>query len=233
MRKLAIIILVLFSLHIKSQPIPGCNQSTVVPAYIFPPNTTTTITPTTFFPNDIAYLCGPNTMVYDTVSPQTSFVFVNSGCTYITNGGSSIFYCVYYVKNNGTVIIRPDASPNVLSLVVEPTATVINQTTLTISTSTCSNIVFPTISCFSLIKDQDLGKIISISPNPSLGFINISIHQNNFQNPKLEIINYLGQTVLKTEFKNQIDVSELASGFYTLLIKDNSGTVLIKKFVKE
>jgi hypothetical protein len=76
-------------------------------------------------------------------------------------------------------------------------------------------------------------KKIKVFPNPVSNILKIENGQNNLQNSKLEIINSFGQTVLKTEFKNQIDVSELANGFYTLLIKDNSGSVITKKFVKE
>ncbi|MBK7669283.1 MAG: T9SS type A sorting domain-containing protein [Sphingobacteriaceae bacterium] len=74
---------------------------------------------------------------------------------------------------------------------------------------------------------------IKLGPNPVAGFINIYREVQSIGSSEIEIINSLGQTVLKTEFKNQIDVSELASGFYTLLLKYKEGSVITKKFVKE
>lgn len=81
--------------------------------------------------------------------------------------------------------------------------------------------------------EEYTNKKIKVFPNPVSNILKIENKQNNFQNSQLEIINSLGQTVLKTEFKNQIDVSELASGFYTLLLKDNTGSVITKKIIKE
>jgi hypothetical protein len=87
-------------------------------------------------------------------------------------------------------------------------------------------------SIYAGIKEHKINKI-KIFPNPVSNIMNLTDEKNNFQNSEIEIANYFGQTVLKTEFKNQIDVSELASGFYTLLIKDNSPGVITKKFIKE
>ena len=234
MKRLSVLIFVLLSFYLRSQPIPGCNQSTVVPSYIFPPNSTSTVTPTTFFPNDIAYLCGPNTVVYDTVGPQTSFVYVNSACTYITNGGSSIFYCVYFVKNNGTIIIRPDASPFALSLVVEPTATVVNQTTVTIPTTTCSNIIFPTVSCsLGIPSYEKTNSLFHCWPNPANEKLNI---EYTFEKPdkiELEIINYLGKIILHTNYKEQIDITFLPSGIYNVRAITNERQIYSTKFIKE
>lgn len=81
------------------------------------------------------------------------------------------------------------------------------------------------------IKEYSLQNHLKIYPNPTINYINIE--QSNLEKSKIEIINSLGQTVLKSEFKNQIDISGLVSGFYTLLLKDNSGGVITKKFVKE
>jgi hypothetical protein len=87
-------------------------------------------------------------------------------------------------------------------------------------------------SIFAGIEERQINKI-KIYPNPASNILKISVEQNNSQISEIEIINYLGQTVLKTEFKNQIDVSGFANGFYTLLLKDNSGSVITKKIIKE
>lgn len=81
--------------------------------------------------------------------------------------------------------------------------------------------------------NDESNSLINLFPNPTSNSLNLSLFTSESKNQNIEIINSLGQTVLKTEFKNQINVSELASGFYTLLLKDKSGSVITKKFVKE
>ena len=69
-------------------------------------------------------------------------------------------------------------------------------------------------------------------PNPTSHFLNILSNQNNLLNPKLEITNSLGQTVLKSEFKNQVDVSFLSPGCYFIKISSDEKNYY-SKFVKE
>lgn len=88
-------------------------------------------------------------------------------------------------------------------------------------------------NCFAGIDPITEKGSLLFYPNPTSNNLFFESDENNLRNSKIEITNYLGQTVLRSEFKNQIDVSELASGFYTLLLKDNSGSVITKKFVKE
>lgn len=88
-------------------------------------------------------------------------------------------------------------------------------------------------SIYAGIKENSLSKDLKIYPNPTGNYVNISNEPFDQEKTKIELINPIGQTVLKTEFKNQIDVSRLPGGVYTLLLKDNAGNVISKIFVKE
>jgi sugar lactone lactonase YvrE len=85
-------------------------------------------------------------------------------------------------------------------------------------------------SCALEIGESNISNNINIYPNPTSSILNIFSEQNKFANSQIEITNYLGQAVLKTEFKNQIDVSTFPNGFYFLNIQSNEG-VLTKKIV--
>lgn len=45
--------------------------------------------------------------------------------------------------------------------------------------------------------------------------------------------NYLGQTVLKTQYTAAIDVSKLTNGIYTLKILSETGNVYRSRFIKQ
>lgn len=74
---------------------------------------------------------------------------------------------------------------------------------------------------------------LKVFPNPIANTLNILGNQNQFENSQLELVNYLGQTVLKVEFTNTIDVSQLAQGIYTLKIISKENQNYYSKFVKE
>ena len=72
---------------------------------------------------------------------------------------------------------------------------------------------------------------ISIFPNPASTSISISTAQNEFKNSEIELINTLGQTILKTKFTEVIDVSEIPNGIYILQLKNSQGQVAVKRLV--
>jgi hypothetical protein len=73
---------------------------------------------------------------------------------------------------------------------------------------------------------------ITIYPNPAVN--TITIEKNHaFESSTLEITNYLGQAVLVSKFSNEVNVSGLAQGLYTLKIKTADNLVYSSKFVKE
>lgn len=76
------------------------------------------------------------------------------------------------------------------------------------------------------IKELDKKESLKIYPNPTSNTLNIK--SNSKTNSEIEIINYLGQTVLKQKYAESIDVSKLSPACYIIKI-DNS----YSKFVKE
>lgn len=227
MRRLLLIIILLSTFLVKGQP--TCSTTGTL-GDIFYPNTVST---PTFASNGNQYLCGPNTVVYDTISIGCLFVHVNTGSTlYFNKGCPQTIVGYVWLKNNSTLNILAGCPPG-LRVFYEPLAIINNPTAVPIWSVACASLTFPAINCATSIEESENEKKISVYPMPASNILNITIDKNEFKNSKLEIINSLGQTVIKTEFKNQIDVSELASGFYTLLLKDNSGSVITKKFVKE
>ena len=75
--------------------------------------------------------------------------------------------------------------------------------------------------------------LINVFPNPVLNHINITTEQNSSQNSEIEIVNYIGQTVLRSPYANSIDVSKLNSGIYTLKVNTKDNQSYYSKFVKE
>lgn len=76
------------------------------------------------------------------------------------------------------------------------------------------------------IKELDKKETVSIYPNPVSSTLNIrSISKNN---SSMEITNSLGQTILKQNYSESVDVSKLVPGYYFIRI-DNS----YSKFIKE
>ena len=82
------------------------------------------------------------------------------------------------------------------------------------------------------IKEQETKhKSVFVFPSPVTNTLHIR-ENNEFEKSEIEIINYLGQTILKVPYSNQIDVSQLPSGLYILKvssIKDNFFTKFIKQ----
>lgn len=70
-------------------------------------------------------------------------------------------------------------------------------------------------------------------PNPVSNTLYISTEQNGFENAEIEIINPLGQVVLKTAYSNKVYVSGVANGSYILQITTINKTILRAKFIKE
>ena len=76
---------------------------------------------------------------------------------------------------------------------------------------------------------------VFIIPEPSTFLIRafISSETNEFENSEIEIINYLGQTVLKLIYTSEIDVSELSGGCYILKIITSEKQQFHSKFIKQ
>ncbi|MBA4242018.1 MAG: hypothetical protein C0448_14940 [Sphingobacteriaceae bacterium] len=76
-------------------------------------------------------------------------------------------------------------------------------------------------------------KEITTYPNPVTNTLNLSTLTINLFNSKIEIVNTLGQTVLKQPYSKSVDVTSLPNGFYTLKVAAIDKQIFLSKFIKE
>ncbi len=69
------------------------------------------------------------------------------------------------------------------------------------------------------LKELDKTKVF---PNPASNYLSILSEQNLFEGSEIEILDMLGQKVMKINFSNTIDVSNLSKGMYYLKIQNNA-----------
>ncbi|MEC9209561.1 MAG: aryl-sulfate sulfotransferase [Bacteroidota bacterium] len=88
-----------------------------------------------------------------------------------------------------------------------------------------------TTSCFTATSINDINDIISVSPNPTNGSINIVMNQSASKINAISISNILGQPVYNKlinevgEIILKVDFSEYSEGIYMLNIIHNSGKI--------
>ncbi len=85
------------------------------------------------------------------------------------------------------------------------------------------------LDCNLAVINQERNKI-AIVPNPATN--SIAITNISSENYSIEIINVLGNSVLKVSNQNYIDTSKLASGIYMVLVRQGNQTQ-IKKLIKK
>ncbi len=84
------------------------------------------------------------------------------------------------------------------------------------------------------ITNLTLSKMAAyLFPNPVNEILHIKNSGSQSQSSEIEIINCLGQVILKIPFANTIDVSKLPNGIYTLKIISSENKNFFSKFVKE
>jgi hypothetical protein len=83
------------------------------------------------------------------------------------------------------------------------------------------------------IKEHKVDETISIYPNPVSNTLFLSSEQYFEKGTEIEITNLLGQTVLKLNYSNEIDVSSLPSGCYILKMMSPAKQKFHSKFLKE
>lgn len=87
-------------------------------------------------------------------------------------------------------------------------------------------------SCLAgiLEKEKDFSQI-SVYPNPVSNSLHIELDQNLETKTEIQIINILGEVVLKALIKNEIDVSTLDNGAYLCKIQNSKGQITSKKII--
>lgn len=88
-------------------------------------------------------------------------------------------------------------------------------------------------SCLAGINEVENHVGLVLYPNPVSNTLWITTEQAIFENSEIEITNCLGQIVLKLPYKNEVDVSNLASGCYVLKITASDKKSYHHKFIKE
>lgn len=78
------------------------------------------------------------------------------------------------------------------------------------------------------IKENDVLQNIQLYPNPTTSILNIIDENNQLQNAKIQIKNYLGQLVFTSTFTSQINLHNLSAGMYYLTIQDKNSKKTIK-----
>jgi hypothetical protein len=74
---------------------------------------------------------------------------------------------------------------------------------------------------------------VRIYPNPVLNILHIESEQYFEAGSEIEIVNTLGQPVLKLSFNKEIDVSKLAAGYYILKLINPDNQQIRSRFIKD
>ncbi len=85
----------------------------------------------------------------------------------------------------------------------------------------------------SIKEFSDIHYSLKIYPNPASNILYLESEQEFNAGSAVEIINALGQTVLKLPYNAEIDVSGISRGYYILQVITNSNQRLYSKFVKQ
>jgi len=87
------------------------------------------------------------------------------------------------------------------------------------------------------IEFADAGNIF---PNPATGQVNVNIVVEQPMNLNITILNQLGQFVYQSDAsvqngnnKLEINTSDLTNGLYNMIIRDDQGNQLVRKFMKK
>ncbi|MEM6319770.1 MAG: T9SS type A sorting domain-containing protein [Bacteroidota bacterium] len=70
------------------------------------------------------------------------------------------------------------------------------------------------------INDLEVGQLMTIFPNPTLGVLNIQLFEGNYQDYQVSVVNTLGQRVTQQVLSDQLDLSDQVSGIYFLRFLD-------------
>lgn len=175
------------------------------------------------------YLCN-NAIVYDTLNNfGDRFVMIEQGAQYTWRPcGPSISQI--WVKHGGTLIFQQVVCATARDIYLEPGATIIDPYNTMASntvTNSCTSITFPLVNCS--VGISEINEInFYLYPNPTNSVLNITDEYNQLQNTTIEIKNTLGQIVLLAPFSKELNVSELSSGIYFLIVQSRDRKKIVK-----
>jgi hypothetical protein len=211
----------------------GCNQSSFNPVTICYPNQTKVIGQTV--QTDLIYLCGTNSVVWDTLNPSSikyRVVFVNTGGVYNYKSTLSNNQVTIYAKSGSTVNVLPGTNLAVMFSITKEAGTVFNNsgTGSVTANNTCSVITGPSINCISTGINEVRSVTIenTVWPNPSSGKLYINARADEKTPVMLNVINQLGEVVFAETYfntgKKEIDLEKYSAGIYFVRIKSGDVT---------
>jgi hypothetical protein len=205
---------------------------TDMPVEVFTPNSTTTPTANI----GLQYLCGPNTVVYDTIGPQhCREVYINNNSSlYLLAGCPATDFI--WVKNGCTLNIK-SGSVGIIEIVAEPGA-IINHPPMphsyTSYTIACTSITYPNINCTTGLEDIE-SVTLKVYPNPVNSIIHIKLTQNNAtkNSYRITLMDMIGKEIVNETYKEELDISHLEKGIYVLSLYQNGSLLAARKIIKE
>ncbi len=217
-----LIFLLIFSLAKAQLPTPNV---------IYYPNTIST--PTALSLGYMEYLCGPNTVVYDTIGHACK-IYVSNNCTLTLKTTCSACAGVtnVFLQGNSVLNIFPGNCYNYY-VASEPTATINNPMNVPVSSNTFATISWPTVNCSANgIRSNNMDNTFEIYPNPVKDKLTVDVENKNAVDINFSLTNSLGQLIhVNSKTVNsqlEIDTSELPIGFYYLKVQNNSGQKVFK-----
>lgn len=196
-----------------------CNLSMVVTTQTFFPNTITT--PTS---SGSQYLCGENTVVYDTLPIGCVYALVNAGSSLFVKAACNAVHQVW-VKSTGTLTI-PIGGAGLFSIYLEPGAIFNNLSGYTITTNTCASLTFPQVDCYAALPtaiEESFVKAYGLKtgPNPANDQIHLELNRNDMP-VTVSLSNLLGKVIYSRNFGTtddmKLDINTLENGTYLLNI---------------
>ena len=171
-------------------------------------------------------------VLYDTLMNSNVFkYYLEAGAKLITKNGSTLLICMKATSgftNNGF-------APFNKMVYTESGTSLVNNSTGSITPTTCSLISFPSSPLCSptgVNEKNMISNLVSFYPNPAKN--SVTILNESFTLLNIEVINSLGQKVRSFGLeigKKTIDVSDLNEGIYYVSVSENNKTLLFKKMI--
>ncbi len=200
---------------------PSCSTTGTV-GDIFYANTVST---PTFATNGVQFLCGPNTVVYDTIYIGYIFAHLNTEALCIFLRGDPRTVNFVWLKDNSTLNILPGCSP--VTVCYEPLAIINNPAAVPIGSVACTSITFPLVCATGINEKSNTEYVFLIYPNPSSSQINIETVNFQHKTADVYIFNQLGELVLERKNWNisekEINIDKFSCGLYFIQIKTSNG----------
>jgi hypothetical protein len=152
------------------------------------------------------------------LSSNSPTICLNASATLNSSGA------ITYTWSTGTIGATEIVTPSVT-------------TTYTVSGTTSNGCILSSAITQSVdacigIEELQSFESMKVYPNPCVSFLKVEFFDENANSP-IEILNYLGQSVLKVPYSNSFDVSALAQGIYSLKLIGKDQKSYCSKFVKE